>query len=246
MTTSIFATALRVLWRHPLKSKRADLKIVFSYYGCVYERIGKRRSIAARETPMPLKFRPKLDKIVELLLYLAKRRPGADKYQAVKFLYLTDREHFQRYGRPITFDDYYAMWYGPVASNALDLLHEDYWTLRRAGINSLPFKTERGYVKFKSGKDTETVFIRAPLRAVNDSIFSKSDIEVFDEIIEKYGDASFDELFEMTHKHPAYLNAWNNKPEGQKRAPMAYDDMIEDEVRRKSLVADLAAVSAKM
>ena len=39
---------------------------------------------------MPLKFHPKFDKIVELLLYLAHKRPDADKYQAVKFFYLAD------------------------------------------------------------------------------------------------------------------------------------------------------------
>ncbi|MEA3121246.1 MAG: hypothetical protein QOH33_792 [Paraburkholderia sp.] len=195
---------------------------------------------------MPLKFRPKLDKIVELLLYLAHTRPGADKYQAVKFLYLADREHFQRYGRPITFDNYYAMWYGPVASNALDLLHGHNWTLFRAGIKSLPFKTEPGTVKTRSGKDTDTIFIREPLRKVNTDIFSTSDLEVFDEIIARYGNASFDDLYEMTHKHPAYMKAWNNKPENEKRAEMAYEEMIEDDARRKSLVDDLTPVSAKM
>ncbi len=83
---------------------------------------------------MALKFRPKIGKIVELLLYLAHKRPGADKYQAVKFLYLADKEHFSRYGRPITFEDYYALWYGPVASNALDLLNQKRWAFERAHI----------------------------------------------------------------------------------------------------------------
>jgi hypothetical protein len=63
---------------------------------------------------MALKFRPKTEKIVELMLYLAHKRPDADKYQAVKFFYLADREHLIRYGRPITFENYYAMEYGPV------------------------------------------------------------------------------------------------------------------------------------
>ena len=52
------------------------------------------------ELGMPLEFKPKLDKIVELLLYLAYVRPGADKYQVVKLFYLADREHLIRFGRP--------------------------------------------------------------------------------------------------------------------------------------------------
>lgn len=246
---SDFFATLTSFFRMPLLKRKNNVpKLKLSYYARVYGRIilvGG--GIARREaTTMPLKFRPKLDKIVELLLYLAHKRPGADKYQAVKFFYLADREHFQRYGRPITFDNYYAMWYGPVASNALNLLHKHYWTMYRARIKELPFNTELGMVKTKRGKETETTFIREPLREVNTDIFSKSDLEVFDEIIEKYGNASFDDLYEMTHKHPAYFNAWNSRQNNEKRAEMSYDEMIEDAERRKSLVEDLSPVSAKM
>jgi uncharacterized phage-associated protein len=230
---------------HPLKLKMTIPKLDFFYYVRVYERFVGEWGIARREATMPLKFRPKLDKIVELLLYLAHKRPGADKYQAVKFFYLADREHFKRYGRPITFEDYYALWYGPVASNALDLLHKKYWTMHRAGIKELPFKTEIGTVKTKSGKETQTTFIREPLREVNTDIFSKSDLEIFDEILQQYGNASFDELFDMTHEHFAYLNAWNNRRQGD-RAEMFYDEMVDDLDRRKSLVEDLSPVAAKM
>jgi uncharacterized phage-associated protein len=195
---------------------------------------------------MSLSFRPKLDKIVELLLYLAHKRPGADKYQAVKLFYLADREHIRRYGRPITFDNYYALWYGPVASNALDLLNGASPALLGAKEKSLPFRTENGTVKTKAGKETETIFIREPFRAVNMDLFSKSDIQVFDQILSKYGTASFDDLFNETHKHLAYLNAWEHRRQGSDRAEMFYDEMIDDEARRAELVEDLSPVAAHM
>ncbi|MEX0851949.1 MAG: Panacea domain-containing protein, partial [Bauldia sp.] len=91
---------------------------------------------------MPLKFRPKIDKIVELLLYLAHKRPDADKYQAVKFLYLADKEHLNRYGRPLTYEVYYAMDYGPVASVTLDLLNGKLGALQAIQADRLPFETE--------------------------------------------------------------------------------------------------------
>ena len=65
------------------------------------------------EATMPLIFKPKLDKVIELLLYLAHKRPGADKYQASKFFYFADREHLARFGRPISYEPYFALWYGP-------------------------------------------------------------------------------------------------------------------------------------
>jgi len=195
---------------------------------------------------MPLTFRPKIDKIVEALLYLAHKRPGADKYQVVKFFYLADREHLKRYGRPLTFDNYYALSYGPVASTALDLLNGAAPALFGAKEATLPFRTERGTVKTKSGKETETTFIREPSRDVNVDLFSKSDLEVLDEIISKYKNASFDDLYNETHKHFAYKNAWDHRRYGGDRAEMYYDEMIDDLAKRASLVEDLLPVAAKM
>jgi hypothetical protein len=220
------------------------LTLGVGYYDWIYERFARWR-IRRRELPMPLTFRPKLDKIVELLLYLAHKRPGADKYQAVKFFYLADREHFRRYGRPITFEDYYALWYGPVASNALDLLNGSVAALERAGIKSLPFRTETGKVKAKSGKETETTFIREPAREVNFDLFSKSDLQVFDAVLATFRNASFDDLYYETHRHFAYSNAWKHRRFGD-RAAMYYDEMVEDEARRAELVEDISPIAAHM
>jgi Protein of unknown function (DUF4065) len=187
---------------------------------------------------MPLKFRPKIEKILELLLHLAHVRPGADKYQAVKFFYLADREHLNRYGRPITYEAYFALPYGPVASNAMDLLEEDRMVMKKAGIESLPFKTE---IKNVDGRPI--TYIREPLRKVDYDLFSKSDIQVFDEIIRKHGDATFDDLFKLTHKHFAYLRAWDNKKPGVKRAEMYYEDMIEDKGLKQAVIEDMGPVA---
>jgi uncharacterized phage-associated protein len=192
-----------------------------------------------------LKFQPKIDKIVELLLYLAHVRPGADKYQAVKFFYLSDREHLIRYGRPITYDYYYALSYGPVASTTLDLLNADTpEKLKILGVSELPFATEKGKVR-GSGKDNDTVFIREPHRRINREIFSKSDLKVFDEIIKEYYDASFDDLFKVTHNHYAYFNAWKTRRHGR-RAEMFYEEMIDDHRKRDEMIEDLASVSRHM
>jgi uncharacterized phage-associated protein len=190
---------------------------------------------------MPLEFRPKLDKIVELLLYLAHVRPNADKYQAVKFLYLADKEHLIRHGRPITGETYFALPYGPVASKAMDLLEGDYRTLRDTGIETLPFSTEAIMV----GKKAIT-YIREPLREVDFSLFSKSDIRVFDEIIKEYGHRTFEQLFELTHDHFAYKRAWNSRKHGSKRSPMRYEDMIEPETRRAEIIEDIAPIAMHM
>ena len=185
---------------------------------------------------MALDFKPNLDKIVELLLRLAHVRPGADKYQAVKFFYLADKEHLTRYGRPITSDAYYALDYGPVASNAMDLLERDPEVLRKAGIEDLPFRTEIG--------PRNILYIREPRRGVDESLFSKSDLKVFDEIVERYGKLTFDELYNLTHGHFAYNRAWRSRWPGARRAAMRYEDMIDDEARRQELLEDMGPVAS--
>jgi hypothetical protein len=185
---------------------------------------------------MPLKFKPKLDKIVELLLHLAYVRPGADKYQAVKFFYLADREHLIRFGRPITFESYFALPYGPVASNAMDLLERDPKVMKAAGIDDLPFKTET---------KNEIIYIGEPIREVDLDLFSRTDLEVFDEVIKRYGDLTFDELYKLTHSHPAYKNAWDKRGYS-KRAEMDYAEMVEDKKIRETLENDLLPIAAKM
>ena len=104
---------------------------------------------------MPLQFKPRLEKIVELLLYLAHSRPNADKYQAVKFFYLADREHLIRYGRPVTYEQYFALSYGPVASTALDILNGKTWPLEALGLDSLPFETES--LPLSNGRETTII-----------------------------------------------------------------------------------------
>ena len=190
---------------------------------------------------MLLEFRPKLDKIVELLLYLSRARPNADKYQAVKFFYLADKEHLIRHGRPITSEMYFALKFGPVASSAMDFLNSDEITMKQAGIESLPFRTEVVQV---AGKPI--TYIREPFRDVDFSLFSKSDILVFDEVIKLHGNLTFDQLFELTHSHYAYTRAWNNRKYGSNRSEMRYEDMIEDKTRRDEIVRDIAPIAAHM
>jgi uncharacterized phage-associated protein len=191
-----------------------------------------------RESPKGprLAFKPKLDKIVELLVYLAHKRPNSDQYQAVKFLYLADKAHLNRFGRPITFETYYALDYGPVATNALDLIKGRSSVLKAAGIDALPVRLET--------RD-KIVILAEPMRGVDYDVFSRSDIAVFDEVLSQYGSKSFDELYKLTHAHFAYSFAWKNRRQG-KRALMYYEDMLDEDSRKASKVSILEPLSENM
>jgi uncharacterized phage-associated protein len=191
---------------------------------------------------MPLQFRPHYDKIIELLLYLAHVRPGLDKYQVVKLFYLADREHLNRYGRPITYERYCALQYGPVASNAKDFLEGNKFAMAKINNKQLPFRTETR----KDEKGRDLLYLQEPLREVDFDTFSKSDLRVIDEIIERYGQLNFDELYNLTHEHYAYKNAWRNRRWFAKQADMHYEDMVEDDAKRAELLDDIGSIAAHM
>jgi uncharacterized phage-associated protein len=236
----ISATVRRFSPFSRLKIKPSAPQLASWYYVLRYGRIGATARFRP-EAVMALTFRPKMDKIVELLLHLAHVRPDADKYQAVKFFYLADREHFVRYGRPITFDIYYALSYGPVASTALDFLHRKSGVLKSAAIADLPFDTRVG----KAYNGSKTIYIGAAHRQVNYDLFSKSDINVFDEIIHKYGHMNFGQLYEITHEHQAYKKAWDSRG-WLRAAQMDYAEMIDDPKRREEIIDDLMPVASNM
>jgi uncharacterized phage-associated protein len=189
---------------------------------------------------MPLEFKPHFDKIIELMLYLAHLRGGFDKYQVVKLFYLADREHINTYGRPITFDKYVALPFGPVASNAMDLMEGDRFTFKLANINKLPFDIEMKDVGLK-----KVEVLSFPNLPVDIDVFSRSDIRVFDDIVERFGNKTFDELFNITHDHDAYKLAWRRR--GTSRSsPMRYEEMIEDRSFREQVIEDIAPVAMYM
>lgn len=181
-----------------------------------------------------LRFKPRLDKIVELLVYLAEIKPNRDQYQAVKLFYLADKEHFNRYGRPITYETYFALDYGPVASSALNLIKGIQNTLNAARISRLPIEIEK--------RDGIFLLTKAERKPFCD-LFSKSDLRVFNETVETYGDKSFGDLYNITHNHAAYKNAWDSRIGEPKRAKIFYEDMLDDTPSKEEIIEELETVS---
>jgi uncharacterized phage-associated protein len=194
------------------------------------------RRIEKKSEPR-LRFRPKSRKIVELLLYLAHKKPGVDHYTACKLVYLADLAHLNKYGRPIVSDAHTAMEWGPVASRAYELLQEKPASMEDAGLKALPFELE---------KLDKVIVIVGPKRAVDKQFFSRSDLGVFDEVLAKYGELSFGELHDQTSQHVGYKIAWENKGERRKSAPIAYDDMLTEAASKEEYIDEIAPLSHKI
>jgi uncharacterized phage-associated protein len=182
------------------------------------------------------KMTPNVSKIVEAIVYVVsearKRVVPVSQYEIVKTLFLADQIHLNKYGRPITFDNYVAMRHGPVPSLAYDLLKENGRSLQRAGIKKLPWK--RGETN-KRGIYNYTV-----TRDANEDILSPSDMEEMRDALTMVKKLGFSQIRKLTHENPAYVQAWKDD-DPRNQFPMDYALLFE--VRNDAKAKELAFLS---
>lgn len=182
---------------------------------------------------------PNKRKIVESILFIIERagEGGAypTQYAIVKSIFAADLFHLQKYGRPVTFDNYSALPFGPVPSETYDMLkpgydaadlHEEVWPL-----------WERKHAPEIAG--TAYRYCN-PKRPANRRRLSQSDMDELSSAYELVKQLGFVGTRDWTHDHPAYKNAWESRG-SSKSSPMDYVQLVglEDE----ELVNDLVYAS---
>ena len=149
-------------------------------------------------------FKENVEKIVNSLLFLIKKanekgcKPS--QYELVKAIFLADRAHLNKYGRPITFDNYSAMKYGPVPSLTYDCLKPSFnWA--RFEATTAPWASEAG-----EGCHLFSISTQGP----NLKKMSKSDIKCLEDGLNTVLSLSFAQITRLTHEDPAYIEAWKD------------------------------------
>jgi hypothetical protein len=159
-------------------------------------------------TPTPqAKLRPSTRRIVEAILFLIeeaeRRRTYVTKYDIVKTLFVADSQHLNNYGRPITFDNYYAMENGPVPTEAMSMLEPSYdggsfigaeWPLWSTEPSPEDGPKARKYVR--------------PKRSPNLRVLSATDVSALEDALTAIKAQSFGQVRDLTHRHRAYQEAW--------------------------------------
>lgn len=163
-------------------------------------------------------------KALEVILWLANRRPRIDFYHVVKCVFYADKYHLNKFGRPITGDNYIADTYGPLGRTVYGLLrHDPFEILALGGNGDLPFKVVGRY-QIEATRD-------ANLRRL-----SESDVEALQFSVDTYADKTFDELFIESHSDPAYIAAQGGS--------MRYEDLLAfDDPKREEKARYLAEVA---
>jgi uncharacterized phage-associated protein len=179
----------------------------------------------------PLK--PKPDKIIACIAYLidaaGKQGSQITQYDIVKSLFLADKSHLNRYGRPITFDNYTAMENGPVPSAAYNFLKRDNISMKTFRIKDFPWESTPAP---QISKQAEIFTLKDD--AISFDALSESDIEELNKALLKVKELGFGKVRALTHEDPAYLEAWDEK--GAQRSfsmslSLLFDKPNEEEAR---------------
>jgi hypothetical protein len=190
--------------------------------------------MTATNNPLP-RLRPNHRKILEAVLYLIneaeQRKIYVTEYDLVKSIFVADVAHLNQYARPITFDNFVAMEYGPVPSATRDVLQPEYNPLFQYSDEQWPLWTRE-----RSPEDGASAYrFVKPRRRANLRVLSETDVHALSEALSVVKSLKFAGVKKETHKHPAYTDAWARRGD-KKVADMDYaklldaedDELIED------------------
>lgn len=145
------------------------------------------------------------DKIENAILFFANKssKKTIEKLKLMKFIWLSDRIHLNKYGRLILNDRYKALPHGPIASRALELVG-----------SSLEGKYN------VHGKNITAT------HEFDEDFFSKSDLKVMNYVWEKFKDKTPWSLRQFSHKFPEWIRF--EKELSNENLPNSYDMVIQD------------------
>jgi uncharacterized phage-associated protein len=147
-----------------------------------------------------IKFRVSVNKAIEVIVWLAKKRPNIDIYHVAKMVFLAEKEHLNRYARSIVGDRIKKFDNGPAPSMILDLIN----------LNDFLSPEHRKKVEESIKVDWSYPKSITALRDPDMSFFSGTNIECLEYVLEKYGDWSFDKLFNLTHSMRCFEETIHN------------------------------------
>lgn len=171
--------------------------------------------------------RPNYRRVLESILFLineaTRRGIYVTEYDIDKSIFVADVTHLNKYGRPITFDNYVAMKDGPVPSLTRDVLQPSFKPLPHFHEAEWP-----PWDRVPSTDDGQRAhkFIN-PKREANLRALSKSDTQELVQALLLVKSKGFHGTKKWTHEHPAYVDVWPKNATGGAYA-MDYAKLLDE------------------
>lgn len=165
------------------------------------------------------------EKATQALNFLARKEGGSiSKLKAVKLVWLADRYHLRKYGRPITNDTYYAMKLGPVGSSVKDL----------AERSDFLASEEKAYFDRFLNCNREGNQVSSKMEVDND-VFSETDLEALEQVYHVFGGEAPFALVNLSHDFPEWSKFRSQLQDGGgTREVMSYSDFFQDPIEQRS------------
>jgi len=156
----------------------------------------------------------KINTLVQSISFILEQKNTAlDKLSILKLIFFADKYHMMKYARSITNDTYYAMQYGPVASNVKNILDFDF-----IGDD------EKVYIEKYLFKDGNNINIREKFKNYN--MLSETDKEALEFAYENFGEYKTFDLVDITHKFYEWKRFENSLKNGLTREKILEEDFF--------------------
>ncbi len=168
---------------------------------------------------MCIHFDPNFKAATQSINFFALKAGGSiDMLRALKLVFLADRYHIRKYGRPITGDTYWAMDYGPVGTLAKDIAERSEYL----GTQAVEYSS-----KYLEPSDVSHRI--ATKDEMDYDPFSDSDIEALEFVWDKFHRYGPFQLVNITHGYPEWKKFKENLEQPAiSREEMDYEDFFED------------------
>ena len=182
---------------------------------------------------------PHIGKVISSICFLISEAERLNftltQYDIVKSIFLADRSHLNKWGRPITFDNYFAMEHGPVPNLSYDLLKDNEYAKRRYGLDKLPW--------VRKALDARRFSFHSEGSVDVDALLSESDKEALTSALETVKILTFGQIRRLTHEDPAYVEAWREDG-GRNAYPMRFELLFEGRDDAEAQAETIAEYSA--
>jgi uncharacterized phage-associated protein len=132
-----------------------------------------------------------IEKTVQVFYYIQKHAETYSKLELIKFLFFADRIHVRKHFSFISIDNYFAMKYGPVANNSLDVLNKQTEYLSNYPASEL--KHIDSVTKVNKAKRI--------IAKVSNDLLSKNEMSSIDKSIKLF---SGKKLVDISHDYPEW------------------------------------------